>query len=313
MLLLNTPAFSIMTTTFSRGMWVWNTSEVLDGAAEFISDCQAAHITQVYLYLPACEYSDNEEAISALVANLQAHGIGAWGMEGSASFFSATDGPAELYDTMDALCAYNDRVPANARFTGFQTDVELTGNKHPNIFHIGSPTSQLSCETGSGIWQGSASEDRQACLTEWLDMHAELRHKAQRHRVRLGAALPPWLHAYRGEPLMLFYDGRNRTVMEHFADLLDDYNIMSYSTDVEEVIDQMFPALCTIPSHTRVFAGIETHAGVGTGISFGDEPVYHTKAAVLRCAKQLEMLFRRHPCFAGVNIHDYHGYKHLSV
>lgn len=297
--------------TKRRGMWVWDTSYVLDNMTEFISDCQAASITQVFLYLPASEYVDNEDAISELVSALRSCDIDAWGLEGSAAFFSASDGPAELYDTLEALCAYNDNVSVDSRFVGFQTDVELTSNEHPNIFHTGLSTSQLSSQAGTGVWQNSESEDRRKCLTEWLQMHIVLQQTAKAHGVRLGAALPPWLHAYRGEPLTLFFDGRNRTVMDHFADILDDYNIMSYSTEIADVAEQMFPALCRVPSHTRVFAGIETHTGVGEGISFGDDTGFN-RSTVLNFIEQLETLFQRHPCFAGVNIHDYYGYKHLD-
>lgn len=286
-----------------RGLWVWTTADLLGDdnyITEFVSECNAARVTQVYLYLDVSDYTERIDDLRSLLTTLATAGIDAWGMEGSRAFFSHTDGPGQLYATVDALIAFNDAAPPMSRFVGFQSDVEFTGGHYPDPFHCHKATRELT---------PTHAQERRDCLTEWLCIHDNIRHKTSTAKIRLGAAVPAWFDSYCGEPLMTQFGGLTKTMMEHAMDILDDYCVMSYSVYPTEVQAQMHPLLTQRGHKVRVFAGIETHTGVGETISYGDNGA--SKTTVMKDICALEHTLSRYANFAGINIHDWQGLRQL--
>jgi hypothetical protein len=96
---------------------------------------------------------------------------------------------------------------------------------------------------------------------------------------------------------------------------VDQYLAMTYNTDptnaANRALGEVSYADTLGPNHPLVFAAVETNSGVGRGVSYGDDAVKDTRAAVLADMQAIHDLLASHPSFGGVNIHDWTGWWNL--
>jgi hypothetical protein len=304
---------------YQRGLWVWNSSTVLTDATyqkTFFNNCTSAKITDVFLYMDASWYAKFVTQLHAFITKATALNFKVWGLDGARQYFSDVESPKPLYDNIGAMIAYNAKAPATAKFCGFQTDNEPEDSSKLNAwsFHDDVPNSQLSTTTG-GKWQKTAALDREMLCRDWLNTHATLRTTLHGAGLLLGAALPSWCDDYYGEPLYCTWNGKKASVMQHFMGILDTYNIMSYQTNINNVVSRVKSTMqygSTLQSGCKVFAGVETHKGRGAAVTYGDNPSKNSKVAVLADITKLESLLKVYSAFGGINIHDYEGWVALK-
>ena len=307
----------------SRGIWLWTTtSEILNNPAEqdrLISTCKAANITDVFEYLVPRDYVRSEAGLKAFHAKLKSAGLRAWGLDGYRGYFNDAYGPADLYAGADALVAFNSRVAANERFVGFQTDLEPQdgqGSDLPASFHNGIPDSGLS-KTGGGVVYPTEAEDREMLMRDWLQIQSVVKQKMRAAGLRMGSAMPSWTSDYYGEEIRVTYNGVRQGVMKFMMGIVDDYIVMSYNTNPNNAAGRVLAQATyadTIPLsiRPRVYGGVETNKGVGSGISYGDTAGKNTKTAVLADIRIIESILKKHPSFCGIDIHDWNGWLYLS-
>lgn len=312
---ISRPFNQSMSRTFRRGMWVWNGYSVASNSTAFINECKRIKITDVYLYLTASNYTKTD-LLRAFIKKLTNANIKCWGLDGSRAYYSDSKGPGGLYNTVKALISYNARVSASEEFYGFQTDNEpdnYSGN-YPDTFHNDIRTSDLS-KTSGGVHTSSEYNDRMFILKDWLTIQKTVTNMLRAANLKSGAALPSWLEDYYGEPLSVSFDGVNQTMMKHMLRYVDDYDIMSYQTDLARVKQRVVNEL--IYGDTLVgkaiFPGVETVKGRGRAVTYGDHPTKRFKSAVLKDIATMETMFTGYKSFAGVNIHDWLGWQKLAA
>jgi hypothetical protein len=301
-------------------MWLWGSASILSSQAQqtqLISAGQAVNITDLYIYLGDGDYSSQQTALRAFNARLNAAGIHPWGLDGSRSYFSDSDGPAPMYAAADALLAFNAKSAPNERFYGLQADMEpndITG--FLPTFHNNIPSSALS-RTSGGVWYATQAQDREMLMENWLQIYATLKSKLQPAGVQLGAAMPSWTDNYFGEPVTCTYKGITQGITKHMMAILNDYVIMSYNTNTANAVNRIISQVTyadTLPSASRprVFGGVETNIEVGSGISYGDTQGKNSRAYVLRDLQTIQSNLSAHPSFCGMSIHDWGGWQNLN-
>lgn len=294
--------------TLVRAIWVWETSALFDEAARetFLETARAFRLTDAYLYLSAQDYEAEDAAVADLVAALAGAGLRAWGLDGWRGYLSDGDGPGALYEAVDAMIAFNARHAAG--FVGFHANVEPQDGQGVGAvrFHDGIRQDALI---------PAERADRDALMTEWLELHAALAERTARAGLALGAALPSWLDDYYGAPIEATFRGVRRPVAEHLIGLLDQYVIMSYRTDVDAVLARIEGEmrLGHDLGRARILFALETHPGPGAGVSYADHPGKATRAAVRADLEAIsERLAARFPRgYAGYAIHDWEGLRAL--
>ncbi|MEO5969724.1 MAG: hypothetical protein ABIQ95_07325 [Bdellovibrionia bacterium] len=306
----------------SRGLWLWSTSDIINSQSEqnlLISMSKAANITDVFQYLVKKDYTTNEAGLRRFNAKLKSAGIRSWGLEGWRGYFSDSDGPALFYAAADALIAFNSRVAADEKFFGFQTDLEPQdgqGPGSPSSFHNGIPDSKLN-KTGGGVVYPSQAQDREMLMRDWVKIQETLGKKIHAAGLKMGGAMPSWTSDYFGEEVKVTYGGIRQNVMKFMMGFLDEYLIMSYKTIPTSVASRVLAQVTyadTLPltKRPRVYASVETHAGIGSGTSYADTPGKNTKTAVLADMKIIYSTLKAHPSFCGTNIHDWVGWMKLN-
>jgi len=308
-------------TGLTRGLWVWTTSQVLASSSEtdlFIQMCVQSGITDVYLYLVQNDYSAKAAGLKNLNSLLRAKGIRPWGLEGYRGYFSDSYGPQGIYNVVNAMISFNAGAAANQKFYGFQSDMEPQdgqGSEFPNTFHNDLTNSQLSTTSG-GVWYASQAQDREMLLRDWLQIHAKLKSMTLANGLKLGAAMPSWTDDYYGQEVSVTYNNIRQGVMKHMMGILDEYAIMSYNVDPNNAANRVrgelqYADTLPVDRRPRVFAGVETHKGVGGSISYGDSATKNSRTAVLSDIATLNSLLKSYSSFGGVNIHDWEGWKGL--
>lgn len=302
-----------------RGLWVWNTTDLLtkaDYAKQFFIDCQSAKITDVFLYTQATTFTGYTTQMKTLVSKATSLNIKCWGLDGARSYFADSNGAGGLNKNIDAMISYNGKVSAAEKFTGFQTDCEPEDNtKYGMSFHDDIPDSKLS-KTGGGKWQKTAALDREMLMRNWLDMHQSLKTKLKANGLLLGAAIPSWTDTYYGEPLSATWNGVRQSVMKHFVGILDTMNIMSYQTDTAKIMDRIKGEVTYASTQTgnpgiKVYGGVETVRGRGAAVTYGDHSTKNKKSAVLADIGKIDTAMAGYSAYGGMNIHDYVGWKAL--
>lgn len=305
-----------------RGMWLWSTKSLLNNPAEqtsLVTLGTAVKVTDVFAYLGTGDYSGQEVGLRAFISKLKAAGIRVWGLEGYRGYFSDTYGPAELYATVDAMIAYNSRVSANEKFYGFQTDMEPQdgqGNEAPTSFHNGLADSALSTTAG-GVWYSSQAQDREMLMRDWLQIHATIKGKLKTAGYKFSAAMPSWTDEYYGEEVKVTFNGIKQGVMKHQMGILDEYVVMSYNTNPTNAANRILGEATyadTLPltSRPKVYGGLETNVGVGSGISYGDTAGKNTRTVVVQDMTTIGNTLKSHPSFCGMSIHDWDGWRDLA-
>ncbi|MEO7164649.1 MAG: hypothetical protein ABI041_17135, partial [Bdellovibrionia bacterium] len=295
-------------------------SQLLNNVAEqnlLISTAKAANVTDLFEYLVPRDYVSSEAAIRSFNAKLKGAGIRAWGLDGAREYFSDAGGPAALYAGADALIAFNSRAAANERFVGFQTDMEPQDGQgsFPPSFHNGLPDSGLST-TGGGAVYPTQAQDREMLMRDWIKIQSTVSQKLHAAGLRMGSAMPSWTSDYYGEEIKVTYNGTRQGVMKFMMGIIDDYIVMSYNTNPNNAANRVLAQATyadTIPlnSRPRVYGSLETNAGVGSGISYGDTAGKKSKTAVLTDMKTFESILKSHPSFCGLAIHDWDGWLYL--
>lgn len=298
-----------------RGLWVWDGYENILKPDVLLQECKRIKITDVYLYITPMEYT-RIPILRTFMKKLSSANIRAWGLDGGRSYFNDASGPLELYRNINSMIAYNVNVEENERFYGFQTDNEPDNysGKYLDTFHNDVRTQDLSKTTG-GLWTKSEYEDRMFILKDWLSIQKQCTNLLRKYGLASGGAFPTWLDDYYGEELTVNFDGSDRSVMKHMMTLVDDYCLMSYQTDLNKVYQRVIDELIFADSLSRkvnVFPGLETHRGRGANVTYGDHPSKNSKSAVLNDIGKIELKLETYKCFAGVNIHDWVGWKQLK-
>jgi hypothetical protein len=120
----------------ARGMWVWGTRQRLarpDGVTELVASARAANLNEVYL---SVEPELAEPRLPELVTALHDAGMRVEALTGDAQWYLPERRSASSA-VVDAVAAYNTRVPAAARFAGVHFDIEphqLPQNKGNHAF-----------------------------------------------------------------------------------------------------------------------------------------------------------------------------------
>ena len=297
----------------SRGMWVWTTEDILSDTSKtnmFIEEVRRSGVTQVYLYLTAAQVQKVHTQLRSLISTLRKTNILVFGMEGWRGYFSDASGPAGLYEAVNALARYNANVNSGERFVGFMSDMEPQDGQGAgaSLFHNGIKESALT---------SIQLADRDRLLTDWLTILQHVHDRAHAAGLRIAASLPSWTDNYYGEPVLANWRNRREDVTHFLMGLVDDYCIMSYNTNPSNIANQILSKLKyanTLPRPPRVFGAVETHSGVGSGVSYGDTAGKNTRAAVISDLDAvISILNGGNPTFAGMNLHDWEGWRDLPT
>jgi len=297
----------------TRGMWVWTTEDILSDTRKtniFIDEVRRSGVTEVYLYLTAAQVQKAQTKLRSLISTLRETNILVFGMEGWRGDFSDASGPAGLYEAVDAIARYDANVSSGERFVGFMSDLEPQDGQGAgvNLFHNGIKESALT---------SMQLADRDRVLTDWLGILQNVHDRAHAAGLRVAASLPSWTDNYYGEPVAANWRNRREDVTHFLMELVDDYCIMSYNTNPSNITNRILSKLKyanTLPRPPRVFGAVETHSGVGSGISYGDTAGKNTKAKVISDLDTVVgILDGGNPTFAGMNIHDWDGWRDLPT
>jgi hypothetical protein len=320
----NTPT---ATTTPIQGMWVWNTNELLGSTSlqtEMIASVKAAGITDLYLYVDTGIFANTTKTVSLQAFNtaLQSNGINVWGLDGCRCYFSDVDGPTALYKDIDALIAFNAKVPAVARFIGFMADQEPQDHAGyaRATFHNELSDSQLSTTT-VGAWKATPAADREALMVDWVRFFETAHTKLKAAGLRTGGTMVFWVDSYVGEPVRVTYPNNKgapdrRPVSQHLMRFIDDYVIMTYNVNPANAASRAASALAYASSlsapnnRPRISASMETHTlGEPNTVSYADVPAKNFKSVVLQDRATIRTTLSFYSAFGGMSLHDYVGWK----
>jgi hypothetical protein len=288
--------------TLLRGLWVWDSITTVIGVVDqeniLLNEAVASEITDLYLYAPLASFGSHAAAFRAFIGRASQLGISCWAMDGYRGWFSDGDGPQELYDTVEAMLAFNAGSAPDERFSGFHIDQEPADLDSFTTFHNGVASSALSTTPGSGAWQSTQALDREFLMRDWVAIHAGCRSRLAAAGSRLGTALPTWFDDYFGEPVACTVGGLTQNVFLHLAANADEIVIMNYNTNP---LNQIARIGYEVPAaRTWLASAIETHAGAGVNVSALAD------LAVLRGR------YGGEPFFFGDAIHDWAGWKALA-
>ncbi|KAH8657735.1 hypothetical protein BX600DRAFT_468064 [Xylariales sp. PMI_506] len=306
----------------TRGMWVWNTSSVIASSSEtakLVAGAQAAGVTDLYLYVAPSWYALKRAALQVFIAAATVGNLRVWGLDGDRAYFACASGPADFYAGIGNLIAYNRGVPADQRFCGFQADNEPQDSGEYKTFHNEIPDTALSRRPGSGVWQSSQARDREMLLRSWLVMHQEARRLLHAEGLRFGVAMPFWTEDYYGAEVQVSFPGDadiRQGVMKYMMTLVDDYVVMSFNTDPLNAaarVQMQASYASKLPAawQPRVYGSVETTAGVGTNVSYGDTPGKNARKVVLEDLERITGILRRCPAFKGMAIEQWSGWEVL--
>ena len=302
-----------------RGMWVWTAKEVLhsDTLKEQLKALVRSNgITDLYLCLGASDYVNERVWLRSFNSTMRQLGVKTWGLDGSRAYFSDQNGPARLYDSVNALIAFNKRVTPNERFVGFQTDMEPQDQgDFKTTFHNSLADSELSTTLG-GVWYQTEALDREMLMRDWLTIHQTIAQKLKPQGLLVGAAMVSWTSNFQGEEVQVTFNGVRQGVMKSMMDILTDYVVMTYNTSTDNAEARMEAQLTyadTLPvgRRPRVYGSVETNTGMGGNISYGDDPTKNTRTNVLADLAIMEAKMSAHPSFAGLSIEDWNGWRNL--
>lgn len=294
-----------------RGVWIWKTADLLaDPArqAELAKVAGMVGFTDLFLSMNPRSYRDQQEPLHRFIGLMSKNGVKVWALDGCRCYFADANGSKLFFAGLHAMLDYNYAARADQRFVGFQADIEPQDDKgfKPD-FHNEIPDARLDSEQ---------AKDRQALLSDWLEIHRRAAELMHARGLRFGAALPFWTEDYGGAPVRVAWQGQRRPVGQAMLDLLDDAIIMSYNTDplnaAARVAAQAAYASSLPEGHRpRVSASMETNRDIGNTISYGDTPGKQSKAVLLADMAALQDKLAQYPAFAGVTIEDWTGFVQL--
>lgn len=306
-----------------RGIWVWTSSALISSTNEtnkLINQCKNDNIEHIYLYSYNMLGGGNKALMQAFIAKATCNDIHVWAMDGYRGYFADWGGSTTYINFINAVITYNSTVASNERFYGIHGDNEpQDGQGEPrSSFHNGIKDSDLSTAPGSGEWQSTEKLDREYLMRDWLSTTQQAYTLTHNNCMLYGQAMPSWLDDYFGEAVYCTYNSTYKRVLEHIMPYLDHYCIMSYNTSPANVINRCTGEITyanSLPAASRplVWAGLETHCGIGSGISYCDTPGKNSKGALWTDVATIESSLSTHISYAGINIHDWvDGWRDLS-
>jgi hypothetical protein len=326
---VTSPITLTVTTTVQpiQGMWLWKTQDALASAAaqtQLLNIAQAAGVTDVYMYMDANILTNATQtaALSSLLTNkLTPNHIKLWALDGCRCYFNDRNGAVALYKNVDAMIAFNAKMPTEARFAGFMLDLEpqddSSGDR--NSFHNEIADSALSTLTG-GVWLTSQSADREALMQNWVDMFRTVNVKLKAAQLRTAGSMVFWIDGYLGGPVQVTYaDAQGvlvrKPVAQHLMHFIDDYVVMTYNVDPSNAASRAEAAAKyadTLPpaERPRISASMETHdLKYPNTISYAnaaDDKKF--KSVVLLDREMIKAKLAAYTAFGGVSLHDYEGW-----
>lgn len=194
------------------GMWVWQEKTVADAQErkKLIQFCQQFGITRIFVQVRYEKTSNGYEFAGVenwneLLKAANAAGIKVEALDG-AGFMGFEENRADTLQRLDAVLAFNEAQPANAKLSGVHYDIE------PYV---------------TERWKKG---DQQAISSELLETMAQIRTavKASDTSLTVSHDIPFW---YSGrDSLKVTFNGKDKYLDEHIQDLSDFIGIMSYRT-----------------------------------------------------------------------------------
>jgi hypothetical protein len=161
-------------------------------------------------------------------------------------------------------------------------------------------------------------------MLDWITIHQTLSTKMRDAGLKYGAAMSHWIDDYYGEEVKATHKGVRQGVMKHIMPLLDEYIVMSHNTSPTNAANRLLDATNTffigelhyantlpLATRPRIRAALETHAGVGATVSYGDHATKNSRAAVLADIEIIKGILGGHASFGVIDIHDWVGWRDL--
>jgi len=309
-----------MASGLNHSLWVWNSKDVLsstDQTSVLIEGARDLKISDLYFYMAPSFYEQETHALQSFISGATAAGLRVWALDGDRAYLDDAEGPAMFFLGLENLVAYNLFVPADARFFGFQSDIEPQDDGSHTSFHNGVPDSALSTEPASGAWQATQAQDREVLMRSWLTIHQKASSLLHAAELRFGAAMPFWTESYFGGEVQVRFpdaDSTRQNVMKHMMPLLDEYVVMSYNTNPANAagrVDAQAAYASTMPVSSRphVYASMEVTAGAGENVSYGDTAGKNSKSVVMRDMESIVGMLSAHSAFKGVALHHWSSWQ----
>jgi hypothetical protein len=236
-----------------RALWVWNTTQIIDRAAEqraLVAFARRNQVTQLFLQLPddpshrgvAGSVVLDTSRWKSFLGLLSSGGLRAHALVGSPED-ALPEEHQRVLTTVEHVLAYNASAAGRERFAGIRYDIE------PYLL------------------PGFRGARRQRILAGYLDLLAKTASRARSAGVEFGVDMPFWydsLDDLTGEQPLIEYAGARKPASEHILDLVDSAAVMAYRTaaygadSIAALADGelRYAAL----KGKRVFIGLETTA-----------------------------------------------------
>jgi len=208
-------------TALDRAAWVWNTDSLMRHLPlqdALVSYLRRERITKAFVQIPAphedpgsSRFTLDMARLQPLIARTRQCGVTVHALEGAPDFIRA-DRQDVLIRLLEAVMAYNDRVPPDARFQGVHLDVE------PYLL------------------PGFGSARRADILSSYIMLLKRVRAALTGTGLTFGADIPCWLDnqdEWNGERNEYIEDKARRPVLDAVLDIVDEIGIMSYRTLAE--------------------------------------------------------------------------------
>ena len=202
-----------------RGLWVWNTAEILTDEVEQVSladFCRRQGIHEVFLQLPR-EKGElaptggvllKPERWKRFLALLSRNGVRAAALDGSREY-ALREWHPHVLATVDHVVRYNRSARPEERFSGVHYDIEpylLPG------------------------FQGGA---RTRLMGAYLELLKKIGSRVRNAGMTFAADIPFWYDTpdeLTGQSSVIEYGGTSKTADRHIIDLVDQVVIMDYRT-----------------------------------------------------------------------------------
>ncbi len=230
-----------------RGMWVWNTKDLLGQEGEqlrFSTFCNQTGITEVFLQLPY-EVTDkngkkeilwDKPQVAALLARLHSAGIKVHALDGDPRF-ALRPWHKHVLATIESVIQFNASVRPGERFDGIRYDNE------PYLL------------------PGFAGVRKGDIIEQYLELLRISKESAGLAGLEFGVDIPFWFDQ-KNEFFEPIAQVRNRPLTECILDTVDNIGIMDYRTDAygaDGVVAHAIGELAYASAKgKKVFIGLET-------------------------------------------------------
>jgi len=230
-----------------RGMWVWNTKELLGQDVEQLrlaAFCKQTGITEIFLQLPyeIAEKDGKKEVlwdkaeVASLLSRLHSARIKVHALDGDPRF-ALRQWHSHVLATIRSVIQFNGSVRPEERFDGIRYDNE------PYLL------------------PGFAGVQKEAIIEQYLELLRSSKELAGPAGLEFGVDIPFWFDQ-KNEFFEPIAQVRNRPLTEHILDIVDNIGIMDYRTDAygaDGVIAHAIGELAYASAKgKKVFIGLET-------------------------------------------------------